>query len=117
MLPGLEPPSDRRRSLSRCPSCGSGLIQVIDSPRGRRTTDRPTLDDTLRLVGVAMLDRYCPECEHRDSVAASALMAAVSYRRETANLIALQALADSVALATPLPPVAYIEAEIQHSPA
>jgi hypothetical protein len=70
----------------------------------------------LRLVGVALLDRRCPECEHRDSVATTTLTAAVSYRRDTRRLLALQALADSIAVAAPLPPTRCVEAPAEHTP-
>jgi hypothetical protein len=75
------------------------------------------VDDLLRLVGVSMLDRGCPECGHRDAVAVPTLRAVALYRDDTRQLIALRALADSIAVAGPLPPIASIEALAEHSPA
>jgi hypothetical protein len=116
MLRDFEAPRATRRSLGHCPHCGSRLIQLSESSRARRVAGRPAVDDMLRLVGIALLDRHCPECEHRDSVATTTLAAAVSYREDTRRLAALQALADSIAAATPLPPIACIEAPVEHSP-
>jgi DNA-directed RNA polymerase subunit RPC12/RpoP len=114
MLRGSEVP---RRSIGHCPRCGSRLLQLREGSRARRIGDNPAVDDMLRLVGIALLDRRCPECEHRDSVATTTHAAAASYREDTRRLLALQALADSVAAAAPLPPVACIEAPVEHSPA
>jgi hypothetical protein len=96
-----------QRALGHCPQCESRLLQVAESPAG----------DLLERVGVALLDCYCPECEHHGSVAATTLGAAINYRRETRRLLALQTLADSIAVAAPLRPVICIEAPVVHSPA
>ncbi len=117
MLSSLKSPRPVRRSLGRCPHCDSRLIQVREQPRARRASDPRNVDELLRLVGVSLLDRRCPECEHRDSVAVPTLGAAAWYRDETRRLIALQALADSIAVAGPLPPIALVEAPVEHSPA
>jgi ribosomal protein S27E len=105
MLRDLEAPRSSRRSLGHCPRCGSSLVQLSGGD-----------DGLLRRVGVALLDRRCPECEHRDSVATTALEAARSYRVDTRRILALQALADSIAAATPLPPIACVEPPHEHSP-
>jgi hypothetical protein len=116
MLASLDPPRALRRSLGRCPRCDSRLIQLREQPRARRASDPRTVDELLRLVGVSLLDRRCPECEHRDSIAVPTLGAATWYRDETRRLMALQTLADSIAVAGPLPPIALIEAPAAHSP-
>jgi hypothetical protein len=100
-------PAPARPAFGRCPQCESRLLQVAESPT----------DELLERVGVALLDCYCPECEHHGSVATTTLVAAISYRRETRRLLALQTLADSIAVATPLRPVVCIEAPAEHSPA
>jgi hypothetical protein len=99
-------PAPARRAFGRCPQCESRLLQVAESPT----------DDLLERVGVALLDCYCPECEHHGSVATTTLVAAIGYRRETRRLLGLQALADSIAVAAPLRPIACIEAPAVYSP-
>jgi hypothetical protein len=101
---GLAP---ARRVFGRCPHCESRLLQVAESPT----------DDLLQRVGVALLDCYCPECEHRGSVATTTLIATIAYRRETRRMLGLQALADSIAAATPLRPIASTEVPAAHSAA
>ena len=66
MWPGHEPPFDQRKPLVHCPRCASRLIYTVD---------------TAGYDSEVILDRRCPECEHRDSVVTSALAAAVWYRR------------------------------------
>ena len=68
MWPGHEPPFDQRKPLVHCPRCASRLIYTVD---------------TAGYDSEVILDRRCPECEHRDSVVTSALAAAVWYRRDT----------------------------------
>jgi DNA-directed RNA polymerase subunit RPC12/RpoP len=80
MRPGQEPPFERKL-LVHCPRCASRLIYTID---------------TAGYDAEVILDRRCPECEHRDSVVTTALAAAVWYRRDTRLLAELRALADSM---------------------
>jgi hypothetical protein len=71
-----------RKPLVECPCCLSRLIYTVD---------------TAGYDSEVILDRRCPECEHRDSVVTTALAAAVWYRRETRIMGELQVLADSLA--------------------
>jgi hypothetical protein len=82
MRPGQESPFERK-PLVHCPSCESSLIY---------TTDSAGYDAEV------ILNRRCPECEHRDSVVTTAIAAAVWYRRDTRLLAELAALADSLLL-------------------
>jgi hypothetical protein len=93
----LARPFNSRESLAHCPSCASPLIYTVDATDD---DDPPAhrVDRTLRLVGVALVDRRCPECEYRDAVATSALEAAIAYRRGTCRLAGLRALAESLAV-------------------
>jgi hypothetical protein len=111
------PQSTRRRSLCRCPDCASFLIQTAQTTPSRATEQGREVDDLLRLVGVALLDRSCPECGYADTVGASTLDAAEVYRRDTRTLLRLQSLADSIAAAAPVPPVASPELPAEHTPA
>jgi hypothetical protein len=77
-----------RKPLVRCPCCTSRLIYAIDTAG---------YDDEV------ILNRRCPECEHRDSVVTSPLAAAVWYRRDTRIMRDLHELADSLAEHAPLP--------------
>jgi DNA-directed RNA polymerase subunit RPC12/RpoP len=70
-----------RKLLVRCPHCESRLIYTID---------------TAGYDAEVILNRRCPECEHRDSVVTTALAAAVWYRRDTRLLAELRSLADSL---------------------
>jgi DNA-directed RNA polymerase subunit RPC12/RpoP len=88
MWPGQEPPFDQRKPLVHCPRCASRLIYTVD---------------TAGYDSEVILDRRCPECEHRDSVVTSALAAAVWYRRDTRILAELTILADSMKEAALLP--------------
>jgi DNA-directed RNA polymerase subunit RPC12/RpoP len=90
MWPGQESPFDQRKPLVHCPRCASRLIYTVD---------------TAGYDAEVILDRRCPECEHRDSVVTSALAAAVWYRRDTRILAELTMLADSMAQASLLPVV------------
>jgi hypothetical protein len=99
-------PAPARRAFGRCPHCESRLLQVAECPA----------DDLLQHVGVALLDCYCPECEHHGSVATTTLIATIAYRRETRRLVGLQALADSIAVAAPLRPMASIMVPAEHTP-
>jgi hypothetical protein len=94
MEPRLARPFDWQEPSLRCPACSSALIYTIDASdeAGHR------VDRMLRLVGVALVDRRCPECEYRDAVATSAFSAAVAYRQETCRLAGLRALAESLAV-------------------
>jgi hypothetical protein len=76
------------KPLVHCPRCLSRLIYAIDS---------------AGYENEVILDRRCPECEHRDSVVTSALAAAVWYRRDTRIMCALLDLADSLAAEAPQP--------------
>jgi transcriptional regulator NrdR family protein len=78
-----------------CPRCTSRLIYAID---------------TAGYDAEVILNRRCPECEHRDSVVTSAIAAAVWYRRDTRLMRELMALADSLAKAAPMPLVETEEA-------
>jgi hypothetical protein len=71
-----------QKPLVHCPHCLSRLIYTID---------------TAGYDAEVILDRRCPECEHRDSVVTTALAAAVWYRRETRIMREMQVLADSLA--------------------
>jgi DNA-directed RNA polymerase subunit RPC12/RpoP len=81
MRPRDDTPSDERKPLVHCPRCDSRLIYTVD---------------TAGYDAEVILDRRCPECEHRDSVVTSALAAAVWYRRDTRILSELQTLADAL---------------------
>jgi DNA-directed RNA polymerase subunit RPC12/RpoP len=76
------------KPLVRCPCCDSRLIYTVDS---------------AGYDAEVILDRRCPECEHRDSVVTSALAAAVWYRRDTRLLAELAELADALAAEIPVP--------------
>jgi DNA-directed RNA polymerase subunit RPC12/RpoP len=88
MQPGQHDPFDRRKPLVHCPRCASRLIYTVD---------------TAGIDAEVILDRRCPECEHRDTVVTTALAAAVWYRRETRIGARLYALADSLAAQHPHP--------------
>jgi hypothetical protein len=77
-----------RKPLVHCPRCESGLIYAVDA---------------AGYEAEVILNRRCPECEHRDSVVTSALAAAVWYRRDTRLMRQLMELADSLSEASPLP--------------
>jgi hypothetical protein len=70
-----------RKPLVHCPRCTSSLIYTVDA---------------AGYDAEVILDRRCPECEHRDSVVTSALAAAVWYRRETRLMRELLELADAM---------------------
>jgi hypothetical protein len=82
-----------RKPLVHCPCCMSRLIYAIDA---------------AGYDAEVILNRRCPECEHRDSVVTSALAAAVWYRRDTRIMRELHALADCMAQDASLP-VARVE--------
>jgi hypothetical protein len=96
MEPELARPFDWQEPLVRCPGCASTLIYTIDA---LDDPDAPghQVDRMLRLVGIALVDRRCPDCEYRDAVATSALAVAIAYRQETCRLAGLRALAESLA--------------------
>jgi DNA-directed RNA polymerase subunit RPC12/RpoP len=77
-----------RKPLVHCPRCTSRLIYTVDA---------------AGYDSEVILDRRCPECEHRDSVVTTAIAAAVWYRRETRLMHELLMLADAMAAATSLP--------------
>jgi hypothetical protein len=77
-----------QKPLVECPRCLSRLIYTVD---------------TAGYDSEVILDRRCPECEHRDSVVTTALAAAVWYRRETRIMGELQVLADSLAAESLVP--------------
>jgi hypothetical protein len=77
-----------RRPLVHCPCCESRLIYAVDA---------------AGYEAEVILNRRCPECEHRDSVVASAIAAAVWYRRDTRLMHQLMELADSMRDASPRP--------------
>jgi DNA-directed RNA polymerase subunit RPC12/RpoP len=83
------------KPLVHCPNCASRLIYAID---------------TAGYDAEVILNRRCPECEHRDSVVTSAIAAAVWYRRDTRFMRELMELADSLAAAAPRPLVKTEEA-------
>lgn len=68
--------------LVRCPACESSLIYPV--------TCSPWKRDSL-------IDRRCPDCEHRDVVITHRLAAAVWLRRCQTATEQLQALADALA--------------------
>jgi DNA-directed RNA polymerase subunit RPC12/RpoP len=70
------------KPLVRCPICASGLIYPV-----RHAT----------WEGECVLDRRCPECEHRDLVVTNRLVAAVWLRRCETAAGGLRALADALA--------------------
>jgi DNA-directed RNA polymerase subunit RPC12/RpoP len=70
------------KPLVRCPICASGLIYPV-----RHAT----------WEGQCVLDRRCPDCEHRDLVVANQLVVAVWLRRGAAAAEQLRALADALA--------------------
>jgi DNA-directed RNA polymerase subunit RPC12/RpoP len=92
-------PSRRQGSGVRCPCCTSRLIYAVDGAERDGDASGHRLDRTLRLVGVALLDRRCPDCEYRDSIAMTSLAEAVRYRRDSLSIAALTALAESLASA------------------
>ncbi len=70
------------KPLVRCPVCASGLIYPVTcSPWGRES----------------LIQRRCPECEHRDVVITHRLAAAVWLRRGASAAEELDALADALA--------------------
>jgi hypothetical protein len=75
------------KPLVHCPRCSSRLIYAIDA---------------AGYDAEVILNRRCPECEHRDSVVTSAIAAAVWYRRDTRLIRELMQLADSLAQPAPL---------------
>jgi DNA-directed RNA polymerase subunit RPC12/RpoP len=75
------------KPLVHCPRCTSRLIYTID---------------TAGYDAEVILNRRCPECEHRDSVVTSSIAAAVWYRRDTRLMRELMELADSLAQPVPL---------------
>jgi DNA-directed RNA polymerase subunit RPC12/RpoP len=77
-----------QKPLVHCPRCTSRLIYTVDA---------------AGYDAEVILNRRCPECEHRDSVVTSALAAAVWYRRDTRLMRELLELADALAEAAPLP--------------
>jgi DNA-directed RNA polymerase subunit RPC12/RpoP len=77
-----------RKPLVHCPRCESRLIYAVDA---------------AGYEAEVILNRRCPECEHRDSVVTSAIAAAVWYRRDTRLMQQLMDLADSLAAASPQP--------------
>ena len=70
------------KPLVRCPTCASALIYPV-----RHTT----------WEGQCVLDRRCPDCEHRDLVVTNRLVAAVWLRRCETAAEQLSALADALA--------------------
>jgi hypothetical protein len=84
---------DERKPLVHCPRCTSNLIYAVD---------------TAGCDAEVILNRRCPECEHRDSVVTTALAAAVWYRRDTRIMRELRELADSMVEHAPSP-VARVE--------
>jgi DNA-directed RNA polymerase subunit RPC12/RpoP len=77
-----------QKPLVRCPCCASRLIYTVDA---------------AGYDAEVILDRRCPECEHRDSVVTSALAAAVWYRRDTRLMHELLELANALAEDDPVP--------------
>jgi DNA-directed RNA polymerase subunit RPC12/RpoP len=75
------------KPLVHCPRCTSRLIYAVD---------------TAGYDAEVILNRRCPECEHRDSVVTSAIAAAVWYRRDTRLIRELMELADALAGPAPL---------------
>jgi DNA-directed RNA polymerase subunit RPC12/RpoP len=73
--------------LVRCPRCSSRLIG-------------PTHTDACR-DGV-IVERRCPECDHRDRVVTTAFAAAVWARHESRVASGLLALADALADGAPI---------------
>lgn len=82
MQAGRDEEFSAQKPLVHCPRCVSRLIYTVD---------------TAGYDSEVILDRRCPECEHRDSVVTTALAAAVWYRRDTRIMRELQVLADSLA--------------------
>ena len=76
------------KPLVYCPRCLSRLIYAVDAA-----------GFNLEVI----LNRRCPECEHRDSVVTTAIAAAVWYRRDTRHMHELLQLADSMAESAPMP--------------
>jgi hypothetical protein len=85
-----EPPEQGGVPLVVCPCCRSRLIYTTD---------------TAGFGSQVVLDRRCPECEHRDSVIATAHAAAAWYRRDTRLLTELAAVADALASGLEIEPV------------
>jgi DNA-directed RNA polymerase subunit RPC12/RpoP len=72
-----------------CPCCGSRLIYTTD---------------TAGFGSQVVLDRRCPECEHRDTIIARAPAAAAWYRRDTRLLAELAGIADALAAGLEIEP-------------
>ena len=70
------------KPLVRCPVCASGLIYPVTCSSWKRQS---------------VIERRCPECEHRDVVVTNRLAAAVWLRRGESAATALHALADALA--------------------
>lgn len=73
---------DESKPLVRCAMCSSDLIYPLHC--ARRGPQR-------------VIDRRCPECEHRDRVITSRLAAELWYRRNANSAEELEALADALA--------------------
>jgi hypothetical protein len=70
------------KPLVRCPLCASGLIYPV----------RCAVRD-----GLSLIERRCPECEHRDTVVTVRLAAELWHRRNARFGAELAALADALA--------------------
>jgi hypothetical protein len=70
------------KALVRCPDCSSGLIYPVACSTWERQS---------------VLERRCPECEHRDLVITNRLAAAVWIQRCNDVCDELSALADALA--------------------
>jgi ribosomal protein S27E len=70
------------KPLVRCPVCASALIYPVTCSSWERQS---------------LIQRRCPECEHRDVVITHRLAAAVWLRRGESAAKALNALADALA--------------------
>ena len=70
------------KPLVRCPICESDLIYPV----------RCAARDALSLI-----ERRCPECEHRDRVRTNRLAAELWHRRNAHIRVELAALADALA--------------------
>jgi hypothetical protein len=70
------------KPLVRCPSCSSGLVYPV------RCVSRDAL---------SLIERRCPECEHRDCVRTNRLAAELWHRRDARIRDELATLADALA--------------------
>jgi hypothetical protein len=74
--------------LVRCPQCESNLMVPVDATGGSG-------DEVV-------IERHCPECDHRDRVVTTPLAAIVWARHEARVAGGMRTLADALANGAPI---------------